>query len=102
MVVMVVMMMTLLLLLLLLMMMMMMTMMSALPVCLASRLYKRQPLDFPGYLALSRNYFDPRWTGERRLKVSNDLVLHRNKCGILTIILRIRDDSVLHTSAGHQ
>ena len=31
-------------------------------------LYKRKPLQLPGYLATSMNYFNPKWTGERRLK----------------------------------
>jgi len=34
----------------------------------AFRLYKRKPLELPPYLAASTNYFNPRWTGERRLK----------------------------------
>jgi hypothetical protein len=32
------------------------------------RLIKRNPLEVPDYLALSVNYFNPKWTGERRLK----------------------------------
>lgn len=31
-------------------------------------LWKRSPLQMPGYLALSHNYFDKRWSGARRLK----------------------------------
>lgn len=34
------------------------------------RLYKREPIAFPHYLALSANHFNPKWTGERRLKVT--------------------------------
>lgn len=32
------------------------------------KLVKRNPLNFPRHLSLSSNYFNPRWTGERRLK----------------------------------
>jgi len=32
------------------------------------RLTERQPLELPEFLGLSVNYFNPRWTGERRLK----------------------------------
>ena len=32
------------------------------------KLVKRKPLNFPKHLSLSSNYFNPRWTGERRLK----------------------------------
>ena len=32
------------------------------------RLIKRNPIEVPSYLALSANYFNPKWTGERRLK----------------------------------
>ena len=36
----------------------------------AFSLYKRKTLDgLSPYLAVSANYFNPRWTGERRLKV---------------------------------
>ena len=31
-------------------------------------LWKRSPIQMPGYLALSNNYFDKRWSGARRLK----------------------------------
>ena len=32
------------------------------------RLHKRRPLHFPPYVALTDNYFDRGWVGERRLK----------------------------------
>jgi len=32
------------------------------------RLYKRNPIEFPACIAISSNYFNPRWSGERRLK----------------------------------
>eukprot|EP00475_Leptophrys_vorax_P011553 TRINITY_DN18110_c0_g1_i1.p1 TRINITY_DN18110_c0_g1~~TRINITY_DN18110_c0_g1_i1.p1 ORF type:complete len:972 (-),score=250.87 TRINITY_DN18110_c0_g1_i1:49-2586(-) len=31
-------------------------------------LYKREPITFPGYLHISNNYFDKRWSGPRRIK----------------------------------
>ena len=34
----------------------------------AFKLYKRNPLAFPRHLAISSNYFNSKWTGERRLK----------------------------------
>ena len=34
----------------------------------AHRLHKRRPLHFPPYVALTDNYFDRGWVGERRLK----------------------------------
>lgn len=34
----------------------------------AFRLHKRNPLAFPKHLATSANYFNPKWSGERRLK----------------------------------
>jgi hypothetical protein len=33
------------------------------------RLYQRKPLQFRPYLAVTSNYFSPRWRGERRIKV---------------------------------
>ena len=34
----------------------------------AFKLYKRQPLAFPDYLYLSNNFFNPQWSGARRIK----------------------------------
>ena len=32
------------------------------------KLFKRKPLNLPSYVKFSQNYFNPKWSGERRLK----------------------------------
>ena len=62
-------------------------------------LFKRKALDLPGYVQFSSNYFNPKWSGERRLK---NVVMLMEWCPAVSSRAAITNDEPLTEKQQHE